>query len=63
MDENGTLDDAMDSIPNGKVCIGQGFRGKGMTGCGVGNCTKGLSINVPGCPPTATAIREKLESL
>jgi hypothetical protein len=53
----------MDSIPNGKVCIGQGFRGKSLDAFGVGNCTKGCSMNVPGCPPMASAIRDKLENL
>ena len=63
MDENRTLDEAMDKIPNGKVCIGQGFKGKSLDAFGVGNCTKGCSKNVPGCPPMASAIRDKLENL
>jgi len=59
MDENGTLRNL-----NGKeVCVGQGFRGKEKSCIGIGNCTRGFSINVKGCPPSAISIRQKLEDL
>ncbi len=63
MDENGTLDEALGKIPGGRVCIGQGFRGKDLDAFGVGTCTGRFTMNVPGCPPSATRIREVLESL
>ena len=44
----------------GKIAIGQGFRGK--TGaCGVGNCTKGFDFNIPGCPPEEAEIYKGLK--
>lgn len=43
-----------------KISIGQGFRGK--TGAlGVGNCTKGFSCHLDGCPPTEGQIYEFLK--
>ncbi len=59
MDENGDLR----SLAGKDICIGQGYRGKSLPCIGVGNCTGLFDKNVPGCPPSATAIREKLESL
>ena len=47
----------------GKIKIGQGFRGQTCRGIGVGHCTKGSEINVPGCPPQAVDIVEWLRSL
>ena len=41
---------------DGKIRIGQGFLGKGGEGAGVGNCTRGFSRCVAGCPPKATDI-------
>ena len=41
---------------NGKIHIGQGFAGKSGEGIGVGNCTRGFSKCIPGCPPKATDI-------
>ncbi len=46
----------------GKVCVGQGFRGKGG-GIGVGRCTAGFSASVPGCPPAAGDILNMLRAL
>jgi len=46
----------------GKICIGQGFKGKTGPGTGIGNCTRGLAKNVPGCPPKATEIIEALKA-
>ena len=41
---------------DGKIHIGQGFAGKSGAGLGIGNCTRGFSKCVPGCPPNATDI-------
>ncbi|MDR0248671.1 MAG: DUF362 domain-containing protein [Oscillospiraceae bacterium] len=47
--------------PRGKINVGQGFRGKpGTLGCG--DCAAGCARYVPGCPPTAEAIRSFLET-
>jgi len=46
--------------PNGKIHIGQGFKGKSGNGIGVGVCTQGFSKCVTGCPPKATDIVEAL---
>ena len=59
MDENGELRDFSEK----NICIGQGYRGKSLPCIGIGNCTGLFSTNVPGCPPSASAIREKLENL
>ena len=40
----------------GKIHIGQGFKGESGDGIGIGNCTQGYAICVPGCPPKATDI-------
>ncbi len=45
---------------NGKIKIGQAFRGKTCEGFGVGNCTSGCTEFVPGCPPTAAEIAARL---
>lgn len=39
-----------------KVCIGQGYRGQSGAAIGIGNCTRGCHMNLPGCPPTADEI-------
>ena len=59
LDENGELR----SLSGKNICIGQGYRGKSLDCIGIGNCTGLFSTNVPGCPPSASAIREKLENL
>ena len=46
-----------------KIHIGQGYKGKGGHGIGVGDCACGYKLNVPGCPPKATDIVEKLSVL
>jgi len=46
--------------PDGKIHIGQGFKGKQGKGLGVGVCTQGFSKCVKGCPPKATDIIEAL---
>lgn len=43
-----------------KICIGQGFRGKAGSGIGVGSCTAGCSVHLPGCPPTTKEMVEFL---
>ena len=45
---------------DGKVHIGQGFKGKTGAGFGVGNCAKGFATCVAGCPPKAADIVEVL---
>ncbi|NLW55680.1 MAG: DUF362 domain-containing protein [Firmicutes bacterium] len=45
------------------VKIGQGFRGVNGEGLGVGVCTRGLQSSIPGCPPTARAIKDFLGKL
>lgn len=47
----------------GPVCIGQGWRGKSPEGLGIGRCAAGAARSVPGCPPTASAVLEKLREL
>ncbi|MCL1818904.1 MAG: DUF362 domain-containing protein [Spirochaetaceae bacterium] len=45
----------------GTIAIGQGFRGK--TGAlGVGACTSGFTVSVPGCPPGAAQIMAFLQN-
>ena len=45
---------------NGKIAIGQGFKGKSGAGVGVGTCTRGYNTCVIGCPPKATDIIKAL---
>ena len=45
----------------GNICIGQGWRGKSFDGLGIGNCCRGAKDYVPGCPPTASEIVQKLD--
>jgi len=44
------------SARGGKICVGQGFRGKGGEGLGVGDCAAGFARHVGGCPPRAVDI-------
>jgi len=46
---------------DGKIHIGQGFKGKSRAGFGVGDCTRGFEKTVHGCPPKATDIIEALK--
>jgi uncharacterized protein (DUF362 family) len=39
-----------------EIHIGQGFKGKGGDGIGIGRCACGFQRNVPGCPPKAVDI-------
>ena len=46
-----------------KICIGQGFRGKGsdlVNVLGIGKCTQNFTEFVPGCPPKAVDIMDLL---
>jgi uncharacterized protein (DUF362 family) len=45
----------------GKICIGQGFRGK-KGRVGIGQCTAGFESSCPGCPPTGMEILEFLRN-
>ena len=45
---------------NQEIFIGQGWRGKKISGLGVGNCCQGADRCVPGCPPAAVDIAEEL---
>ena len=48
-------------VPAGcRPSIGQGFKGKSGDGLGIGNCAKGFTRHVPGCPPKATDIMAAL---
>lgn len=47
----------------GKISIGQGYKGKSGDGIGIGACTKGLSDNIMGCPPSANEIVRRLEEI
>ena len=43
----------------GKIAIGQGYRGKSGA-CGIGSCTAAFDFNIPGCPPEEDRIYEAL---
>lgn len=43
------------------IYIGQGYKGKSPDGLGIGNCCRGATACVPGCPPTAEAIARTLK--
>jgi len=46
---------------NASVCVGQGFKGQtGVLGCG--NCTRGFTNYVEGCPPRAEDIESFLQA-
>ena len=45
---------------DGKLHIGQGFRGKTGKGIGIGVCTSGFKNCISGCPPKATEIIKAL---
>jgi len=47
----------------GPIHIGQGYKGVEGEGIGIGNCTKGFSICIAGCPPSANSIYETLKDL
>ena len=45
------------------ISIGQGFRGKEISGIGIGNCCLGADFCAEGCPPTAKAVEKMLREL
>jgi len=47
-------------MPDRKIHIGQGFKGKTGKGLGIGTCTSGFEKCVQGCPPKATEIVKAL---
>jgi len=55
--------DKVGKIKVDRIKIGQGFKGKKLSGFGVGMCTSGCDRYVKGCPPKASDIIEMLESL
>ena len=55
LDEQGLLR----NLP-GKVHVGQGWRGKDIQGIGIGECTRGASCHLKGCPSQAGDILEFL---
>lgn len=57
------LQDNDHPAPRQTLHIGQGYRGRGLPGVGVGSCTQGASVHVPGCPPSAAQILEVLTNM
>lgn len=45
----------------GKISVGQGFKGVSQEGIGCGNCTKGFTSHIPGCPPKGIDILSYLK--
>ncbi len=58
LEEKGCLYDL-----NGKIAIGQGYKGVQADGIGIGNCTLGFTHCVKGCPPKAVDIVNFLSKL
>jgi hypothetical protein len=44
------------------IAIGQGFEGRGGN-IGIGRCTAGFTVNLPGCPPAGRDIIDFLRNL
>lgn len=57
LEENGQL-----SMLQETICIGQGYKNQTKPGLGIGSCTSGCSQHLKGCPPSALAIVQFLES-
>jgi uncharacterized protein (DUF362 family) len=57
LEESGKL-----GILEDRICLGQGYRGKRMSGTGIGACTRGFAKFLDGCPPTARGIYQFLAS-
>ena len=62
--DEGLLDELLSLLkkatPDGKICIGQGWRGK-RGAVGVGNCTSKFDFCVKGCPPTEKEVYTALK--
>ena len=56
-----TAREAGTPIPNG-LFIGQGWKGKTLSGLGIGNCCAGAENCAQGCPPTAAAVAKMLSA-
>jgi uncharacterized protein (DUF362 family) len=58
-------DGSLNRLPKnaGRLKIGQAFRGEEGLGIGIGNCTRNIECSLPGCPPTARAIKDFLLDL
>ena len=56
------LDAELARLPEPRIAISRGFRGKAYDGIGCGVCTSEAST-VMGCPPDGIAVTEFLESL
>ncbi len=50
------------SAAKGAIHIGQGWKGKRLSGLGIGACCAGVERHVPGCPPTAADIMAALRA-
>lgn len=46
---------------NEELYIGQGWKGQNPDGLGIGNCCKGATEHIAGCPPTAESIARILK--
>ena len=57
LEEGGSLDRAP-----GPLRVGQGFRGVTGAGYGVGSCARGFRHHLSGCPPSAAAILDFLQT-
>lgn len=57
LDEQGRLETLGE-----KLYIGQRYKGKSKDNVGIGNCCRGFSCWVPGCPPSATEVLAMLRS-
>lgn len=56
MEEKGLLGQVQ-----GKIKIGQGYKGRSLDGTGIGSCTSGCSAYLKGCPPSALDMVRFLE--
>ncbi|ROR26347.1 uncharacterized protein (DUF362 family) [Mobilisporobacter senegalensis] len=54
--------DKTGGIKDEKIKIGQGYKGKTLSGPGVGNCTAGCGSYVKGCPPKASDIVDMIKN-
>lgn len=61
MDNEGLLGQLLGQL-NGKIRIGQGYRGEEIGAIGVGSCTRGCARSLEGCPPAASDIYEFLKA-
>lgn len=55
------IEEEFEILNRDKIYIGQGWKENNIPGLGVGNCTKQATEYIPGCPPTAKEIVNKLQ--